>query len=344
MAGSSWASIGKLIVREAAREQREWARQNKAKNRARAKVQQAEAKIAEKERARLEVSAFENQIRSLTSKHHQCSSSWDWDEVVSQQAPPPPQPENTEEIQAQKAADSYIPGFFTRFFGMEKRARAKLSRKVEEARGRDNESFEAAYKEYQSMKETHDWLQQIGRAIPSGDLNAYRSALDRLLPVEEINAGISVRIEALRLDVVVLECVAQGSSIVPKEEKKLTSTGKLSTKKMAAGRYWGVYQDFVCGCALRVAREVFGIVPIPRVVVNVAVSGLDSNSGNEGTQTILAISLPREVAATLVFAAIDPSDSLKLYPHRTKFKKTVGFAPVEPIGADESFITTGPRP
>lgn len=337
MGRSGWVTIIARAEREAARERHKMIVQE----RRRAK---AEAKWLKEEEAREEVGEYENQIAFLTSMHKDCGPVWDWADIVTRQAPDPPQPEHTKEMAAQKEVDSYVPGFFAKLFGTEKKAREKLQHRVAEARKRDEEANRLAADEYVQMKKTHDWLQSLGRSILAGDLDAYKNALQYLSPFAElVESGMTVGVQELRHDVVVLLCEVKDSSMIPKEEKKLTAKGKLSVKNMAAGTYWGIYQDYACGCALRAAREVLAIVPVPRVVVNVAVSGLDTASGHTGLQTILAISLPREVAATMNFSSVDPSDSLKLYPHRSKYKKTAGFEPVEPISADESFITTGSR-
>jgi hypothetical protein len=163
-----------------------------------------------------------------------------------------------------------------------------------------------------------------------------------LSPFSELTeSGMNVSVAVLRHDVAVLRCVVDDESIVPQEEKKLSAAGKLQTKRIAAGTYWGLYQDYVCGCALRIAREVFALLPLPRVVVNVSRPGIDSATGHSRGMDILAVSIPREVAAKLHYNALDPSDSLVNFPHRMRFKKSSGFEPIEPIAADESFITTG---
>jgi hypothetical protein len=56
--------------------------------------------------------------------------------------------------------------------------------------------------------------------------------------------------------------------------------------------------------------------------------------------TILAVHFTRGTLARLNFAAIDPSESLKNFPHRMKFKKTTGFDPVDEMTSDEQWVTT----
>ncbi|MBI5161247.1 MAG: DUF4236 domain-containing protein, partial [Micrococcales bacterium] len=127
---------------------------------------------------------------------------------------------------------------------------------------------------------------------------------------------------------------------VPKEELKLTAGGKVSNKDMPAGRYWALYQDHVCSCAMRMARETFAVLPVSRAIVNVRATRLDSSTGHPGSVTLLGVNFLRDVVGRLNLATIDPSDSMKNFPHRMKFKKTAGFEPVEPLTADEQWVAT----
>lgn len=67
---------------------------------------------------------------------------------------------------------------------------------------------------------------------------------------------------------------------------------------------------------------------------------INSSTGHKEVPTILAVHFTRDALTRLNFAAIDPSDALKNFPHRMKFKKTTGFDPVDDMTADEQWITT----
>jgi len=331
MARSGWAAAIKRAERDAARQRRELVAQQKQI-----------AKWQEAERAQYEVNLYENQLAFLLSMHKDCGPAWDWQEVIRRPPPQPPQPSNAEELAARRAADSYSPGFFDRLFGGAERRRAALEREVAEACQRDAQRNATARSEFARQLEIHQWLQQAGRAVLAGDLGTYGVVIEHLSPFDELaEAGMQVNVDALRRDVIVLSCVVGDETIVPAEEKRLSAAGKLSTKALPGGKYWGIYQDYVCGCALRAARETYALLPVPRVVVNVGMGGIDPSTGHQGMRTILAVSIPRNVAWSLNYDALDPSESLKNFPHRMTFKKTAGFEAVDPMHADESFIDTG---
>lgn len=291
-------------------------------------------------------------------------------QAMARAMPQPPQPMMQYESVAQAQALAYSPTLIEKMFGGEQRRRAELENAIAVARQHDAQAFAHARAQYQLVVEQwsrelgaaqqrdvtafntaqaqheidvqrHAWEQQAGAAVLAGDLNAYRTVLTYLSPFLELTeSGMNVSVGILRHDVAVLRCVVDDDSIVPQTKKELSAAGKLLNKTVPAGTYWALYQDYVCGCALRIAREVFALLPLPRVVVNVARSGLDTSTGHMAGVDILAVSIPRETAATLRYETLDPSDSLVHFPHRMKFKKTSGFESIEAMTADESFIST----
>jgi hypothetical protein len=62
-------------------------------------------------------------------------------------------------------------------------------------------------------------------------------------------------------DAKLIECVLKvnGRSAIPSEVKSLTAAGRVVVKTMPKARFHEIYQDYVCGCLLRLAREIFAI-------------------------------------------------------------------------------------
>lgn len=125
--------------------------------------------------------------------------------------------------------------------------------------------------------------------------------------------------------------VVESEKIVPRESKSLTKAGKLSTKAIPQGKFYELYQDYVCGCALRVARELFSFLPLSRVVVNVNATLLDTSTGHLREQTILAVGIPRATLEKMNLVSVDPSDAMKLFVHRMGCKRSQGFFAVDPL-------------
>lgn len=100
---------------------------------------------------------------------------------------------------------------------------------------------------------------------------------------------------------------------------------------MPRTRFCELYQDYVCGCALRIARELFSFLPLSRVAVHVQTDVLDQATGHMVQQTILSVCMPRAILSQINFKAADPSEAMSLFPHRMGFKKTKGFIGIKPL-------------
>jgi hypothetical protein len=130
--------------------------------------------------------------------------------------------------------------------------------------------------------------------------------------------------------------------VIPSDVKRLSKSGRLSVKRMSKSRFYELYQDYVCGCVLRIARELFALLPIEMVIVNAVVNALETRSGYlekqpsyVGEQPILSVAIPRKMLEELNFEALDPSDSMSNFAHRMAFKKTQGFGTVEALSAPD---------
>lgn len=152
--------------------------------------------------------------------------------------------------------------------------------------------------------------------------------------------GSRVKLDAMTQGAATFTCSIEDQEIIPAEEVKLLAGGKLSTKDIAPSKYWALYQDHVASCAIRIAREAYAVTPVERVIVNIKIARLDPSTGHLVRPTVLAVHFSRGALTRLNFAAIDPSEALKNFPHRMKFKKTTGFEPVDDMTADEQWVTT----
>ncbi len=120
-------------------------------------------------------------------------------------------------------------------------------------------------------------------------------------------------------------------AVVPNEVKSLLQRGKISVKKMPKGAFNELYQDYICSCAIRVARETLALLPIRMVIVNAMGNILNNKTGHMEEQPILSVAIPRDTIDGLNLDTIDPSDSMGNFVHNMDFKRSRGFAKVEEI-------------
>jgi len=277
----------------------------------------------------------------VVSVHRECGDAWDWRHLANAAPPPVPDPRNQHESAANDALRAYKPGFFDRLFGADKKRIASLEAALLEARAADRAEHDEALRQHRSAHATWSLRRNLALRIEAKNVTAYTQALEHAAAFDEISSfGTDVRVAATMSDAIAFTCEMTNGEIIPAEELKLTSTGKLTTKTMPANRYWGLYQDHVCSCALRIAAETFAVVPVSRVIVNMGTLRNNPSTGHQEFATFLAAHFARGTLRKLNLTNVDPSDSMKNFPYRMKFKKTSGFDPVRPITLDEEWVTT----
>jgi len=291
--------------REAQRRRRELERQRK----------QLE-KMRELERAAYEVQVYENYIDLLLSVHKEGSDVWDWEAIRSSELPT-----NIHEELAQAKLDGFKPGVFDELLGRAESKRDELVRAVEEAKQADE-------KEYQEALQARE----LADRILGGSAEAYLDAIRQTDPfsdISELGSSIEFRVENSSLVEATLH--VNSEQVIPSEVKSLLKSGKLSVKQMPQSRFYELYQDYVCGCVLRVARELFALLPIEMVIVNAVGNLLNTQTGYMEEQPILSVAIPRKTLEGLDFEMLDPSDSMSNFVHRMEFRKTKGFSAVETL-------------
>lgn len=315
--------------REAKRRERELQRQEKEL-----------ARMRERERAEFEAERFENRVALLTSVHQDCGPDWDWNRIKNRRAPRKPSKSAGRESAALADLESYEPSFFDRFFRRAEKRTKSLEGKVAEAKRADDDAYRQATRAYEEAHAEWEQLTSLARGVLAGEPSAYLEAIEELEPFSDVTAlGSEIRVEIASPRVIEATLNAHGDEVVPSERKSVLKSGKLSVKQMPKGQFFGIYQDYVCGGALRVARELIALLPVEMVVVHVVTDMLNSATGHMEEQPILSVAIPSATLEKLNLHAIDPSDSMKNFVHNMSFKKTKGFEPIEKF-AVEQFVET----
>ena len=168
-----------------------------------------------------------------------------------------------------------------------------------------------------------------------GDSKAYIDALLEMNPFEEIGVlGSALRFTVHSRSVLEANLKVSGKQTIPAEIKSLTASGKLSVKPMPRVRFQEIYQDYVCSCALRVAREVFAMLPVDFLLLTASAELVDPGTGKSGDQPVLSVVFGRDQLEAVDFERIDPSDAVERFQHRGDFKasrKLEAFAPIVPL-------------
>lgn len=317
----SMASAAREMERAAQRHQRELQRQ-----------QREMEKMAEFERAAYEVEVYNNQLELLLSVHKQCGNPWDWQEIKKTEPPTAPQCSDECERAAKSRLEQYAPGFIDKLLKREEKVWAALAKAVEDGKTEDTKRLKLAQEKYQSDLAGYEALQKVAVGVLAGNSEAYLQAIKEVDPFSDISElGSSIEFQVERPEYVKASLYVNSDQVIPSEIKTQLKSGKLSVKPMPKGQFNELYQDYICGSALRVARELFALLPISWVFVDTIGELLNPQTGYVERQTILSVVIPRETLGKLNFDAIDCSDSMINFVHRTQFSKTKGFSKVEAV-------------
>lgn len=282
------------------------------------------AKLDAVEQARLEVAEFENRIDVLLSVHKDCSEPTDWLAAAIELPPVSPTKASHYELRARQSAAVQPP---ENGDGAEER--------IETGRLQDERAHDAAIGLHR--EELVAWRNRVtlARRVRAGEAAAYAEAVNELSPLREIShlgSSTDFVVHTPRL----LECVLllSSSKTIPQETKTLTASNKVSTKAMPVARFHEIYQDYLCSCILRVARELLALLPIETILITARTVILDSRTGNTGEHPVLSVAIPRTGLSGLNFDRLDASDTIEAFAHRGDFKasrKSGAFLPIVPF-------------
>lgn len=92
-------------------------------------------------------------------------------------------------------------------------------------------------------------------------------------------------------------------------------------RTLLLSKYNDLMQDFICSLSIRIARDIFALLPVSDVVVHAVL----------GSNTVLSVDFDRDTLESVKFGFIDPSDTMARFRHNMKFSANLGFYTVERI-------------
>lgn len=293
-----------------------------AKERQQAAADKEKQKKLELEEARASVEEYEARIEAITSIHKYCDDTIDWPYILSLPAPFDGNGPGPLTQKAQHDIDNYKPGFFASHFKIFGKAKKFLmDTALEDAKQKDT-------KEYNEWHELHN----TAKRVLSKDTDLMLEVIEEMSPLDDLlDFGSGFEISFVNENIVEVEFDIKADTVIPKEALSLTATGKLSKKALPVSKRLDIMQDYVCSCVLRIARDMFAILPVNNVLIHAKDNFIDTSIGNSTTKDILSVDITREMLSVLNFEVIDPSDAMINFVHAMKFLKTKGFQPINRI-------------
>lgn len=280
-----------------------------------------QAKFDEETRARLAVQSYESQVELLLSLHKEVGDTWDWAKVAASLPPLPPVSSSRHEMRVRQLA--LVQG------------RQPSASDLEAAKIQDSEACRISQQSY--AKALDDWgrMTALAHRIIRGEPKAYFEALSEFSPLAElVDLGSELDFTIHSKNIVGCVISMKDTQAIPAETKSLTATGKLSVKATPRARFHEIYQDYICGGLLRVARELFALLPVEHAIVTAITPVFDPATGNTADKPVLSVLISRDRIQHFQWDKIDPSDAIDRLVHRGDFKasrKSGAFLPIEPL-------------
>jgi len=277
------------------------------------------------------VADWQQYIDELVSIHADLVDPIDWHRVANQAKPQEPHLQRTHQEAARQALDEFKPSFVDIFRGGSEKLRGKLEDELARACQLDEAEYEEAKARY--ADELAEWESdtRLARRLIQGEQSAIEEVLNEFHSFsDEELIGLSINFSFCE-GFVHAQPQVHSEDIVPNVRRKQLASGKLSETRMPVGQFNELYQDYVASVALKVAGDVFRIIPIDEVYVTCMAQMLNSQTGYQELTPIVSVQFVRETIEGLNIARVDPSDSLSNFNHVMNFKKTQGFSPITPL-------------
>ena len=295
-------------------------------------------KMQELERAEYEVQVYENSIDVICSYHKECSDDWDWETIKNSAPPLKPNKSNKNEYRAQSAFESFKPNIMHKLLKNVEIKRHNLEKRVEEGRQSDEDRYQKETEEFAQNYSEWELSHSLSTKILAGDIQACADAIDQVDIFNEFCKNGSKVVSTINEEnLLEVTFLVNGEDVIPSEKKTLLASGKLSVKKMTKSAFYELYQDYVCSITLRIAREIFALLPAHMIILTAEGEQLNTKTGYIETQPIVSVAIPRETLNSLNLSMLDPSDSMDNFIHRMKLLKTKGFQPIERLSSTEIF-------
>ena len=158
--------------------------------------------------------------------------------------------------------------------------------------------------------EKQDYFKDRAEKILNGDIDTYFEVISDLNPLDDL---IQYGSE--------FECGTDDPRMIGVHFEVNSSSVLKDAKDLSKQDYNELLQDYVCGCAIRVARDMFALLPLRHIIIN----------ASDKDKLILSVDFKKRAFLNLDFENSDASDIVEQFENRMNFDSQRGFSVVEPI-------------
>ena len=143
--------------------------------------------------------------------------------------------------------------------------------------------------------------------VLNGNIDSYLQIIQDVGPLEDLlDYGFGFECGTDDPNGMVVEFHTKENEIMP------------AKSSMAKEEYNDLLQDYICSCSIRIARDIFSLLPVSYVIVHAVSNDL----------TILSVKFERRTFTKIKFVGADASDIVEQYRHNMVFNCNDGFSSV----------------
>ena len=156
-------------------------------------------------------------------------------------------------------------------------------------------------------EDTWEYLRAAVPGVLSGDIDTYLQVISDVNPLDDLlNFGSDFQFGTDNPSKMEVEFVINEDAL---ENARQSLTDR---------EYNSLLQDFVCSMSLRIARDVFALLPVNETIVHVVLSGV----------TVFSVAYDSATLSKINFSYIDPSNTATKFRNNMIFDLKNGFSPV----------------
>lgn len=146
--------------------------------------------------------------------------------------------------------------------------------------------------------------------ILNGDIDTYLEVIQDTNPLDDLlEYGFGFECGTDSPNMMTVEFNSKQDELLPR------------TNDMSRVEYFDTLQDYICSCSIRIARDMFALLPVSFVIVHAKADG----------NTVLSVKFDRRTFMKMKFQGSDASDFVCRFTNNMDFNPTTGFAPVAQI-------------
>lgn len=188
-----------------------------------------------------------------------------------------------------------------------------------------------------AMKKDEDihnsWRSLIDLAdlILKGHINSYFKAIMLISPFEDLlDLGIDFEFGTDDAKIMHVEYVIDSSKIIPYYSLS-AKMGALNKVNFDREEHNLLIRDYIASCAIRIARDLFGIIPIDKAIIHIVDHKFNIQTRQSEKITALSLNMDKTILENINIESNSPMEIIKSFEYNMNFDAYDGFSSVSRV-------------